>query len=189
MYQAIVREFVAAAHNHGVGVLLDLHGLPGGANAEDHSGTSSHKAALWGNKKNLELAKQSLHFIACEIHNGMHGVEGLQIVNESTHNAEGMYDFYAQVIEIIGGVDENIPIIISDAWDLPTTINWVNSRHPYNSRRNPIIIDTHRYYTFSDKDRASSPQEIISTIPNELHEVNAGALCDKGEVQVIVGEW
>ncbi|CAG8950285.1 hypothetical protein HYFRA_00006777 [Hymenoscyphus fraxineus] len=185
----IVREFVATAHNYGVGVLLDLHGLPGGANAEDHSGTSSHKASLWGNKKNLTLAKQSLHFMATEIHAGMHGVEGLQIVNESVHNAQGMYDFYSEVIEIIGRVDESIPIIISDAWDLPTAISWTQSRHPYNCIRNPIIIDTHRYYTFSDKDRASSPQQIISTIPNELHEVNPGTLCDKGEVQIIVGEW
>jgi aryl-phospho-beta-D-glucosidase BglC (GH1 family) len=166
-----------------------LHGLPGGANAEDHSGTSSHKTDFWGNKKNLDLAKQSLHFMACEIQNGMHGVLGLQIVNESVYDAKGMYEFYSQAIDIIGSVDESIPIYISDGWDLPRCLQWTSSRDPYRNRRNPVVIDTHRYFTFSDKDRASSPQDIIGRIPSELGEVNPGELCNKGETQVIVGEW
>jgi hypothetical protein len=116
-------------------------------------------------------------------------VLGLQIVNESVYDAKGMYEFYSQAIDIIGSVDEAIPIYVSDGWDLPRCIQWTGSRHPHHNRRNPIVIDTHRYFTFSDKDRACSPQEIIARIPSELGEVNPGDLCNKGEAQVIVGEW
>ncbi|KAG9228995.1 glycoside hydrolase superfamily [Amylocarpus encephaloides] len=186
---AIVRELVATAHHHGIGVLVDLHGLPGGANGEAHSGTSSGTADLWGDKKNLELAKCALHFMASEIRNGMQGVAGLQIVNESVYDAKGMYEFYDQAIDIIGSVDESIPIYVSDGWDLPRCLGWTGSRNPNTSRRCPIVIDTHRYFTFSDKDRSQSPQEIIDRIPEELAEVNPGGVCDHGEAQVVIGEW
>jgi hypothetical protein len=54
-----------------------------------------------------------------------------------------------------------------------------------------VVVDTHKYYTFSDEDRNQSPQQIIARIPGELQELNGkeGALCDRGEAQVIIGEW
>jgi len=54
-----------------------------------------------------------------------------------------------------------------------------------------VVVDTHRYFTFSDKDRSQSPHEIIARVPRELEELNGkeGALCDRGEAQVVVGEW
>jgi hypothetical protein len=53
------------------------------------------------------------------------------------------------------------------------------------------VVDTHRYFTFSEKDRSQSPQEIIGRIGGELGELDGkeGALCDRGEAQVVVGEW
>jgi aryl-phospho-beta-D-glucosidase BglC (GH1 family) len=38
---AWVRKYVQAAADHGIGVLLDLHALPGGANDQEHSGTGT----------------------------------------------------------------------------------------------------------------------------------------------------
>jgi len=104
-----------------------------------------------------------------------------------------MYEWYEQVIQDISAVDVALPIYISDAWDLNRALQWSNKRHAFQSDtpRNPVIIDTHKYYTFSDKDRSQSPQEIISRISSELSELDgkSGSLSDRGEAQVVVGEY
>lgn len=86
-----VRNIVARCASRGIGVLLDLHALPGGANNGEHSGTNSGKAELWGNRKNLDLATRCLLFIAKEAKN-MEGAIGIQVVNEAEWDAKGMSD-------------------------------------------------------------------------------------------------
>jgi hypothetical protein len=85
-----------------------------------------------------------------------------------------MYQWYDSVIAAIGQVDASIPIYISDAWDLATALSYVDGKNNVNNtgNSNPVVVDTHKYYTFSDADRAQSPQQIIARIPNELGELN-----------------
>ena len=83
-----VKDLVQRCCSRGIGVLLDMHALPGGANGGDHSGTNSGKPELWGSRKNLDLATRSLLFLAHEA-KGLGGVIGIQIVNESEYNAKG----------------------------------------------------------------------------------------------------
>lgn len=46
----------------GVGVLLDLHALPGNANGRDHGGTGDKEPGkFWGNKKSVKLLR-AFHF-------------------------------------------------------------------------------------------------------------------------------
>lgn len=188
-----VHELEKRARNWGIGILLDFHSVYGGANGEAHSGTSSGKAELWGHKKNLERSKKALGFIAHQVkQNCMDGVIGIQVCNEAVFDAKGLYDWYDEVIREIGSVDESIPIYISDGWDLNRTLQWTNNRQAFKIRpSNPIVIDTHRYYTFSDADRAQAPQQIISRIPHELAELDGkeGDLSKRGEAQIVIGEW
>ncbi len=132
-------------------------------------------------------------FITAEYYaNYVKGVVGIQVVNEATHNAVGMYEFYEDVIKEITRWDETIPVYISDAWDLKTALEWATKRHPFSGApKNPVLIDTHRYYTFSDEDRSQNPQEIIGRISAELGELDGkeGSLGDRGEAQIIIGEW
>lgn len=189
---AAVRTFVERARSWGIGVLLDLHALPGGANGDAHSGSSTGKPEFWGSRKNMDLATRCLVFMAQEVQRGMDGVIGIQLCNEAVWDAKGMYDWYEHVISEISAVDDSIPIYISDAWDLNRALGWTNSRHALRGvPKNPIIVDTHKYYTFSDADRAKAPPQIISSIPNELNELSGkeGSLADRGEAQVIVGEY
>ena len=186
-----VKDFVRRARKWGIGILIDFHALPGGANAEEHSGTSKGKAELWGNRRNFEAARKALGFIVRDLKE-MEGVLGIQIVNEAVWDAKGMYDWYEDVIREIGGVDESIPVYISDGWDLGRALTWANKRHAFaGGPTNPVVVDTHRYYTFSDADRSQSPQQIIRRIPGELGELNGkeGSLSDRGEAQIVVGEW
>jgi aryl-phospho-beta-D-glucosidase BglC (GH1 family) len=184
---AAVKELVKRAKGVGIGVLLDLHALPGGANKDAHSGTSSGKADFWGNKRNMDLATRCLAFMAEEVKCGMDGVIGLQVVNEAVADAKGMYAWYEEVLRQIRGIDSTLPIYVSDGWDLGKALRWSNGRRGGN----PVVVDTHKYYTFSDKDRTQSPAEIIARIPTELSELDGkdGSLCDRGEAQIIVGEY
>ena len=179
-------------HAHGIGTLLDLHALPGGANVEAHSGTSSGKAELWGNKTNLALAKKCILFVVEEVAKGkVQGCIGIQLCNEAIYGARGMYDWYSDVVHSVVQIDSTIPIYISDAWDLNAALAWSRGRNTVSATTNPIIVDTHKYYTFAAADKAQSAQQIISRIPGELGEVppKSGSVIDHGAAEVLVGEW
>jgi len=132
-------------------------------------------------------------FMAQEIRNGgLKGVIGLQVVNEAVWDAKGMYGWYDDVIKEIGRVDDSILIYISNGWDLNRALKWTNGRHALGGGpMNPVVVDTHRYYTFSDADRSQAPQQIIGRVGGELGELDGkeGSLADRGEAQVVIGEW
>lgn len=102
--------------------------------------------------------------------------------------AEGMWEWYGGVIEEIGGVDEGITVYISDGWDLKKALEWVRKG---GRRGNPMVADTHRYYTFSERDRSQSLREIITRVGSELGELDGkeGRVIDRGVAQVLIGEW
>lgn len=84
---AAVQVLVKRCRDRGIGVLVDLHGLPGGANTGIHSGTDSGKAEFWTSSSYRELATRCLCFIAQQTR-CMDGVVGIQIVNEAITNAQ-----------------------------------------------------------------------------------------------------
>ncbi len=186
-----VKDLIARARAYGIGVLLDMHALPGGANKDAHSGSGSGKAEFWGSRRNLDLGKRVLVTIAQEI-SQLESVIGIQLVNEAAWEAKGMYAWYDEVINEISRVDGTIPVYISDAWNLNKALDWVNKRQFLKGGPvNPVVIDTHKYYTFDEKHRSKSPQEIIGSIGGELGQLDGkcGSLTERGEGQVVIGEW
>ena len=176
----------------GIGVLIDMHALPGGANKDSHSGTSSPIAGLWGDKHNLDLARKSLVFVAKEISAGkIPNCTGLQLCNEAAWGAKGMYEFYGNVLAEISRIDNSIPLYISDAWKLDTALDWARKQNTISSNTNLIIIDTHKYYTFDEKHKSKSPQEIIRIVPEALSACNqiAGNVHQNGAAPVFIGEY
>lgn len=178
-------------HGFGIGVLLDFHALPGGANDQDHGGTSSKKAELWGNKRNLEPAKRCLQFMAEEVARGrIEGCFGIELCNEACWGAKGMYEWYEDVVHAIATVDASIPLYISDGWDLGRAVAWCAGMNKRGAGC-PVAVDTHKYYCFTEEDKAQSPQQIIERVGGEMAEVQGagGSVVDKGAVAVVVGEW
>jgi aryl-phospho-beta-D-glucosidase BglC (GH1 family) len=185
---------VAHARARGIGVLIDLHALPGGANKANHSGTNGGVAALWNNKANLALAHRCLVFIAQEIYTGsMDGVVGLQLCNEAEWNAPGLYQWYDAVISAISAIDSTIPLYISDAWDISRAVKYAKDKNKITlgsfQIKNPICVDTHMYYCFTDDNK--SPQQIITSIPNALNQVDSknNSVINSGAAQIVIGEW
>ena len=102
-----------------------------------------------------------------------------------------MYDWYQNMIIQISVIDSTIPIYVSDGWDLGTTLEKAAPFALQGGRRNPIVVDTHKYYTFSEADKKRSPFEIIARIPTEVDEMKAqhAKACEYGLVDFIIGEW
>lgn len=184
-------------------MLIDLHALPGGANGGEHSGTNSSKAHFWGNKKHLELATRCLTYIATEIRDLiLDNVVGIQLCNEAEYNAKGMYDWYTAVHKSLAQIDATIPLYISDAWDLGRALAWTKDANKILSgasssayaNKNPIIIDTHLYWCFSDTDKQKTPSQIIDqAVPSALTALTrpgtTGEALSTGAAQVVVGEY
>lgn len=168
---AAVKKLVSRCLEYDIGVLLDLHAVPGGANGEAHSGTSSGKVELWGKSTNLDLAMRCLCFMAQEAI-GMSGIVGIQLCNEAVWDAPGLYKFYDKLIEKISEISPTLPIYVSDAWNLERAVEYAVGKNSVKVKTsNPVVVDTHRYYTFAEKDTSRSPQDIIAQIPKELSEL------------------
>lgn len=184
-----VKDFVARCAERGIGVLIDVHGLPGGANAQEHSGSNSGKAEFWSSKLYKKHATKCMCFIADQARS-MSGVLGIQIVNEAEWDARGMYDWYDDVLTEVSKIDPSIPIYISDGWDFNRALNWSQTRNLVHSA-NPVVVDTHLYWCFTDADQQRSPLDIIEEAWNKLGELNGkeGSVHDRGAAQAIVGEY
>lgn len=122
----------------------------------------------------------------------MDGVVGLQLVNEAEWDAHGMYGWYDSVIGQIGGIDNTLPLYISDAWALGPAVGYVNGKNSLHAgQANPIVIDTHLYWAFSDDDKKKHPGEIANEARSKLSELDGhdGNVIDHGAAQVVIGEY
>ena len=176
----------------GISVLLDLHALPGNANTEGHGGVSTHKAELWGNRANLALGRECLVFLANEVaEERVKGCLGIQLCNEATWGAPGMYQWYESCIKEIEKVDTSIPLYVSEAWDLKPAMEWCARMNRRSGGKCPIGVATSRYFTFTEQDKSQSPQQIIERAKSDLDSVEAssGKVSESGAVQVMVTEW
>ena len=193
-----VKSLIQRCYSHGIGVLLDMHALPGGANKEIHSGTSRGVADLWGDPFNLDIAYRCFQFLASEIaiDEKLAGVIGIQIVNEAQWDAPGIYEFYNHTIADISRINPTVPIYISDAWDLRRALAWAKNMNNVgkSSLNNPIVVDTHKYYAFAERDVKRTPQALIAQVNMELNEALDDALLgtvfdNKGAIAIFVGEY
>ena len=187
-----IRSLISRLREHSIGVILDLHALPGGANAQEHSGTNSGRAEFWDSESNRALGIRCAQFLAHEARSGL-DIAGIQLVNEAEWESHRMYEWYDEAVAAVSAIDPSIPVIISDGWNLDKAVeyslrtNSVYVEHP----RTPVVIDTHFYWAFTDADKQKSPQQIIQEVGTKLGQLDGkeGSVIDRGAVQTIVGEY
>lgn len=177
-------------------MLLDLHALPGGANKDAHSGTNSGKADLWTSQDHLRLAKGCVEFVVQEIVNlQMSNVIGIELCNEPSRAASSaVFKWYDEVLPLIAAIDPSLPVYIGDCWDLSPAMNYAMKKNGAGNaeRSNPVIVDTHKYYTFGSHDHSQSPQQIIGRVNNSLADVakNQGNISSrKTALAIYIGEY
>ncbi|MCJ1284201.1 Glucan 1,3-beta-glucosidase 3 [Xylographa opegraphella] len=191
-WQAVAR-LCTRLYMAGIGVILDLHAVPGGANRDSHSGTSSGRADLWTNPDNLQLLADCITSIASTVATDqIPGIVGIQVCNEAIYGAPGAFDFYRHLTNAVSAIDPSIPLYISDAWNLGDALDFAASINTINQPLlPPVVVDTHKYYCFTAADRAQTPVDIIHRVENELHELlsRGNSVVDKGAYGCVVGEW
>lgn len=162
-------KFVEEALKRKISVLVDIHGLPGGANGSDHSGEKSGGAAQFWSDESAQLQiLDMLAFIAQDLKH-YDNIAGIQIVNESefSNDAKKQSRYYGAAISLIREKDDSIPVVISDGWWADQWVKWVQLQQN-NTSSIGVVVDHHCYRCFDDKDKAKAPPQIINDLENDL---------------------
>lgn len=187
-----IRTLINRLRERSIGVMLDLHALPGGANAQEHSGTNSGRAEFWHSGSNRALGIRCAQFLAHEARSGLE-IAGIQLVNEAEWECNRMYEWYDEAVAAISAIDPSVPVVISDGWNLDKAIEYsLRTNSVYvDQPKAPVVIDTHFYWAFTDADKQKSPQQIIREVESKLAQLDGkeGSVIDRGAVQTIVGEY
>lgn len=183
---------IEKAAEYGMGVLVDLHAVPGGANSADHSGLSTAAGQLWESNKCQVRTFEAAEFMAREL-KAYDNVVALQIINEApfVDNWEEQQSFYLKTVNKIRAIDDDQPIVVSDGWDLGSWSAWSKECSERvcreqglaeGTRTLGIVLDEHVYRTFSDEHRATPSRKLVDAIGDALPH-------DPFEVDVQVGEF
>lgn len=187
-----IRTLIQRLRTHSIGVLIDLHALPGGANAQEHSGTNTGRADLWKSSSHRALGVRCAQFLAYDSATGA-DLAGIQLVNEAEWDAPDMYEWYDECVAAISAIDPNIPVVISDGWNLKKAVGYCLQKNSVYADRPtvPIVIDTHYYWAFTEDDKRKTPHEITNECGTKLGPLDGkdGSVNDRGAVQVVVGEY
>ena len=171
------------ANEHGIGVLLDLHGVPGSQNGWDHSGRQGK--LLWHTSQaNIDHSLRIVGDLAarCKGHDNLIGFE---LLNEPRWDVplniiKTFYqDGYHRVREHIS--KERGAVVIHDAFRPRDWASFMRAPDYEN-----VILDTHPYQCFTDDDRK---RDLRSQVQFAL--VERKKLLDDLQRQLpcLVGEW
>lgn len=179
-------HYMDKAAQYGIGVLVDMHGLPGGANGQDHSGEKNGGSAdFWGNSTYEAIAVDAVKFIAGDLKK-YENLAGIQIVNESefSNDAKKQKAYYSKAINAIRSEDSSVPVVISDGWWPDQFAKWIQDMQGADSVG--VVIDHHCYRCFDDRDKGKSAEKIIGDLNSDLlTNIND----DGSGVDFMVGEW
>jgi glucan 1,3-beta-glucosidase len=173
----------ATAKKHGIGVLLDLHGVPGSQNGWDHSGRQGTLG--WHTSK--ENIDHSLRIVAglasrCKNYDNLIGFEllneprsdvPLDIIKKYYQNA------YHQVREHIPR--EGVAVVIHDAF---RPRDW--EKFMVEPEYKNVILDTHPYQCFTDDDRK---RDLYGQVQYALIERKKLMESLERQLPCIAGEW
>ncbi|AJQ16487.1 hypothetical protein H812_YJM1401B00157 [Saccharomyces cerevisiae YJM1401] len=161
-------ELINNAKKMSIGVLIDLHGLPGGANCDSHSGSKSGEAAFFHKEKYMtKVYKDILPAIINTMTLGNENIIGIQVVNEACfdNNPKGQKFYYSEAINTVEKLQPGLPVIISDGWWPQQWADWVKEKHFSEI----VVIDSHVYRCFSDSDKSKDANSIIKDLPNTVN--------------------
>ncbi|SCU80363.1 LADA_0B06876g1_1 [Lachancea dasiensis] len=164
-----VRSVIKKAADHKIGVLVDIHGLPGGANNDDHSGESNGGQAKFFASSDFvtSLVDDVIPFIVKDVCQPNENVIGLQVVNEAafSDSAKAEKKFYAKAIQAVQKIDDSLPVVISDGWWPGQWADWLEDKKLTNS----VVIDSHVYRCFSDDDKKKNAKQITDDLSKSLN--------------------
>lgn len=173
------------AERHGLGIVLDFHGLQGSQNGYDHSGQVGPLRLY--RRTNRTASLETLRRL-CEQYGRHESLLGLEIINEP-RLVWGWYGwwrlqrYYRRAIPLaLKHLRPETKVIISDAFK-PRRMAKSLSRHGYGSR---VVLDVHLYQLFTETDRSLSYEEHLAKIEQEWRPLLAEL---QESCAVVIGEW
>lgn len=163
-----LKRLIQRASDYNVGILIDIHGLPGGANTDSHSGEINGKVKFFNTKKYVDvMINEVIPFVVKDLCQKYENIIGIQIVNEAKFDEKGRDEkkYYQGAITTINKLDSSLPIVISDGWWPDQWANWLQE----TGLDKIVIIDTHIYRCFSDDDKSKDANQIITNLQNTVN--------------------
>lgn len=175
---AFLDPIVAAAHEHDMHVLIDLHTAPGSQNGWDHSGGAGEP--MWHtDPANIAVTLDAVEEIAQ--HYAGDTLWGIAVLNEPRWDVPNdiLVDYYKRAYHRIRKHCPQTVVVVSDAFR-PHDWQGVFTRDEFKN----IMLDMHLYQAFSPEDKALD-------IAGHVHKVRVewAQLIARQDIPVIVGEW
>lgn len=169
-----VDRFINKANDHGLYVIIDMHGAPGSQNNQEHSGDTHANAEngdLWEDP-NLQGKAKEIWWHISEKYKNNPGVAGYDILNEpkgKIHDGnvkKQIAKFYKETIDTIRKNGDNHIAFLEATWD---PINMPNpSEYPKKGKKwdeNNVVYEYHNYPT---EDQGRSHQGIRESFDNKV---------------------
>jgi len=160
---------------HGITILIDLHGLPGGQNDENHNGTSD-KGLFWSNFEHFNRVFTRLVDRLYREYSSRPNYLGISLCNEPKCSIE-------ELKRAIQCWDESFShyrgwVILPQIWETNDRPSEYTSRYNYEGK---FMIDSHLYYCFNQPELTMN--DILGKVlPEREGEIK---LCQR----LIIGEW
>jgi glucan 1,3-beta-glucosidase len=171
------------AKKHGIGVLLDLHGVPGSQNGWDHSGRQG-TLGWHTSKENIDHSLRVVSGLSAEC-KGHENLIGFELLNEPRWDVpldiikKYYQDAYHRVREHIDS--ERAAVVIHDAFRPRDWANFMGEPEYKN-----VILDTHPYQCFTDDDRK---RDIHGQIQHAIIERKKLLEDIQKQLPCLIGEW
>jgi glucan 1,3-beta-glucosidase len=172
-----------SARKHGIGVVLDLHGVPGSQNGWDHSGRQG-TLGWHTSKENIDHSLRIIRGLA-ERCKGYDNLIGFELLNEPRWDVpldilKAFYrDAYRRVREHIP--PDRAAVVIHDAFRHD---QWAGSMKGPGFEN--VMLDTHPYQCFTDDDRKRDLHGQVVFALTERKKLVDGI---RRQLPCVVGEW
>ena len=155
--------FVEQAGNHGLYVILDLHGAPGSQSGYEHAGSVKGEAGLWGSEENVAATVDlwdyvSEHYLNTRPDLGK-WIASYDLLNEPTYTYKGTttkqcWAVFDRIYDVIRNNGDSHVITFCCCWDFaalpdPLDYGWENVQyqyHWYNWRNDLLPYDLFSAY-------------------------------------------
>ncbi|GAN09546.1 glycoside hydrolase [Mucor ambiguus] len=191
-------HLISKAAKYNIGVIVDLHGAPGGQNTRPHSGTSTHKAQFFKNS-NQELTLTILRKLAVQLA-PINNVIGLDILNEPLDETAALQNFYLSAYKAIRQATPGIllPIYMSDAFNSKQYADFIQHHslkfvvldihYPFNKSKRPPALKSNRRSSLAAFNTAPLHVSLAES-KRHLSHTHLKKISHQLHGNLIIGEW